>query len=366
MRKCLFIINGLGQGGLETYLLRFLRYTHSRFYNIVWCKTGESDVLYNEYKEVANEIILEPLGFFSITDYARLYKYLKNNKIDTVCDFTGNFAGLTLTCAYFANVKKRISFYRGSTNHFNETKLRLIYNSLMRNLVSLFSTKILSNSQAALDFFYPSRDYNDKKFKVIYNDLGIEYLQQHSDETKESVRAKLHLSADTFVIGHVGRYNVAKNHETIIKVAEMLCKQYSDIVFVLIGKGTDIYLKEYVKYIGLQNQILCLGYRSDVTSLLKAFDLFYFPSITEGQPNALIEAMVSGIPFIASNITPIKESIPVELHEKLLFPTDVNLAVEYIRRLYYNRSLLTEFSCQEWAVDNYCSNKWFNEFFNEL
>ena len=54
------------------------------------------------------------------------------------------------------------------------------------------------------------------------------------------------------------------------------------------------------------------------------FDVFYFPSVTEGQPNALIEAIMCNIPILASHISPIKEVIPKKYFNLLVDPFDVN------------------------------------------
>lgn len=366
MKKCVFFVIGLEQGGIETYLLRFLKYNNGKNYNIIWCKSGTSGVLYDAYKEVANEIIVQkPLGYFSIWAYIRLFLYLKNKHIDTVCDFTGNFAGLPLVCARFANVKKRLSFYRGSTNHFKETYPRLIYNFLMKRLVLFSATRILSNSCAALDFFYPMWKKDENRYKVIYNEVGPDYLRQ-INVTRTSMRNKLGIPQNAYIVGHIGRYNEAKNHETILRVAQKLCKEFKDIYFVLAGKDTDKYLSDYIAKEGLDRQIRILGYRNDAPNLLQAFDLFYFPSITEGQPNALIEAMVCGIPVLASNINPIKESVPKSLYDYLIPAKSVDLAYNNIREYYLHREKLNVLTCQNWAVNYYCANKWFDLFEKEL
>ena len=68
------------------------------------------------------------------------------------------------------------------------------------------------------------------------------------------------------------------------------------------GKGVREKYEMIVQQMGLDGQIHLLGYRSDVLRILPLFDLYYFPSLTEGQPNALIEAMATGLPFVASDI----------------------------------------------------------------
>ena len=365
MKKCLFVVTGLEQGGIETYLLRFLRFNAGSSYNIVWCKSGTTGALYEAYKKITDEIILLPLGYFSLMEYVRLYRYLRSNHVDTICDFTGNFAGIPLMFSFFAGVKKRIAFYRSSTNHFKETPFRLFYNYVVKKMVCIFSTKILSNSFAALDFFFPNWKNNPVSYKVIYNEVVASFASTVNDLRKE-VRAKLGIPQYAFVIGHVGRYNVAKNHRTIIDVANHLCHKYLDVFFVLVGKDTDTCLSEIVQSMGLSSQIKLLGYRNNVQDLLASFDIFYFPSLTEGQPNALIEAMVSGLPILASDIMPIKETVPERMYTGLVPATDVEVACDRLESCYLNRDLLKKMTCKDWAVKTYCSNKWFKMFQNEL
>ena len=121
--KTLFLITTLDQGGIETYLLRYLEY-YQEHEAIVICKSGGFGELYPQYARMVRVL---PMRFSYILgkQYYRFYKLLKNEGIDTVCDFTGNFAGLPLGIAWLARVKKRIVFYRGSTNHFKETPFRL-------------------------------------------------------------------------------------------------------------------------------------------------------------------------------------------------------------------------------------------------
>lgn len=83
-----------------------------------------------------------------------------------------------------------------------------------------------------------------------------------------------------------------------MKVASELCHKYKDIHFVLVGKGVKEKYEMMVQQMGLNKQIHLLGYRDDVLRILPLFDLYYFPSLTEGQPNALIEAMATGLPLL--------------------------------------------------------------------
>lgn len=368
MKSCVFFLTGLNQGGLETYLLRFLtyeRYEPREFYNIVWCKSGKGGELLDAYKKCSDEIIFKSFRYFSVGDYIYLYRWFKKNKVDTVCDFTGNFAGMVMLVAYLAGVKNRIAQYRGSTNHFNETRGRLLYNAFVNKLVYRFATKILSNSMAAFDFFFPNHNTSKKYFKVIPNGIPNDFFGTDSSARKR-IRQELGIPDGAFVVGHTGRYNYAKNHETIIKVAKELCGKYDDIYFVLAGKGTDVELRRTVDNAGLSDKVKLLGYRRDVKELLTALDLYYFPSVTESQPNALQEAMARGVPVLASDIAPIKECVPPDFRQKLVSPKDVKNAVKVISCLHDDRTLLKEYKLRRWTQERFSAVECFKMFQSEL
>ena len=350
---------------METYLLRFLQFCKGEYYSIVWCASGKGGDLQEEYKKITDGIIFKPIRYFSIKDYIYLYRWFKKNKVDTVCDFGGNFAGIVMFVAYLAGVKNRIAQYRGASNHFKETKGRLLYNAIVNRLVYHFATKILSNSETAFDFFFPNHKDSKKYFKVIPNGIPDEYFIIDSD-SRQRKRVELGIPDGAFVVGHTGRYNYAKNHETIIKVAKELCGKYDDIYFVLAGKGTDKELRQAVDEAGLAGKVLLLGYRRDVKELLATFDLYYFPSVTEGQPNALQEAMARGVPVLASDIAPIKECVPPDFRHKLVSPTDVDIASQRIEQLYLNRDMLKEYVLTDWARQMYGEKERFCQMAVEL
>jgi glycosyltransferase involved in cell wall biosynthesis len=365
MKKVVFLTVSLNSGGIENYLLRFLNFFEGQVEPIVICKGNVFGELEQEYRKIPNiQLIKMQLGYFSPKSYYELYSFFKKNKVHSVCDFTGNFAGFVLLSAKFSGVKKRLSFYRGSTNHFKETKFKLLYNKMMLELVKQNATKILSNSKSALNFFYSNRNNDDMKYKVIYN--GIDFIKFNSNLMKFR-KEDFGIPTNTFVVGHTGRYNSAKNHDTIIKVAEKLCLKYDNIYFILCGKDTDVFLSKGVsKSNVLRDKIKILGYRNDVYNILPVFDIYFFPSITEGQPNSLIEAMVSGLPIIASNIGPIIETTPIALHKELINPLDVDGFCDRIEEYYFSKAKRKENDFSDWAKQQFMPEVLFEKFYNEL
>lgn len=364
-KKIAFFITSLDSGGIENYLLRFLNHYQEEIDAIVYCKSGKLGVLEKEYLAVGATLIPHSLGFFNLFDYMWLYKDLKDKGIDAVCDFTGNYAALPLLTAKIARINKRLAFFRGSTRHFKETSLRLFYDKLMNKILYLNATQILSNSKAALDFFFPVKVSQNKNFfKVIYN--GIEALKFLS--TKEDLRKELNIPKEAFVVGHVGRVAQAKNHETILDVAIELTKNEKDIYFLSCGSQTIEKFSSIVNLNRLDKKIKLLGQRRDIIKVLNTLNCFYFPSHTEGQPNALLEAMLVGVPFVASNIPPIKEITPAMYQEFLTPPRDKSAAILKIRSIkemnYEELKIFKELSFQ--IKEQFKAEKMFKKFYNTL
>lgn len=361
MKKIVFFVNDLNSGGIENYLLRFLSHYEGNIVPVVVCKGGVFGDLEQEYRKISNiELVKLKVGYLDFPAYKNLYQFFKKKNYDTVVDFTGNFAALPLLIAKYAGIKNRIVFYRGATNHFKGNLLKNTYNSFLNFLIKNTATHILSNSKAALRFFFNKKE--DPRFEVIYNGIDAEKFLDSS----KNLREELGIPGKGFVIAHVGRYTEAKNHQTIIETAVQLCQLNKKVYFILCGRDVDISLKERVEKEKLSDRIKLLGYRKDVISVLNSSNAFYFPSLTEGQPNALLEALITGLPFVASDIDPIKETIPEEFHSYLVKPTDVSGAINRLQQIFENEEIRKSLNLSVWAKENYEPGYLFNKFYSKL
>ena len=338
MKKTCFLVPGIDAGGIENYLLRFINFLPKKDGITIIVRSEKKGDLWPEYEKTGVNFRFQGVGFINPLKWIHLYRYFRKQQFKTVCDFNGNFAGVTMLLARLAGIKNRITFYRRSSNAFEPTWFNLRYNDLVNWLVFKYATKILSNSNHAIEFFFPYRQITVKRFKVIPN--GIDPSVFKINETQGEARKHFNLPGKKFIVGHVGRYDPAKNHETIFRVALKIKQENQNIHFVFAGKGTDSpSFLEKIKWYEIEDICHCFGLQSNLPLFYKTLDLFYFPSVTEGQPNALIEAMMAGLPLIASDIPPIKEVIPERAHSSLINPLDSDLTASSIMKLFKNQSV---------------------------
>ena len=351
--KICFLIPSLNAGGIETYLLRFLQQIDNEISTVVIIKSDEKGDLFHEYLKTGTKITHKKIGYLNLIAWLRLYKFFKFERFTAICDMGANFAGIPLTIARCAKIKKRVAFYRQSSHHFSTTGYKLMYARFVNWLVIKHATVILTNSQHALNFYFNKRI--DNRFKVIKNGVNKELFE--IEEDRDQLRKYFGLPNDKIIVGHTGRVVHAKNHQTIFKVARSVCLDNKNVVFVLAGNGT--------RDLPDQDGMITLGYCSEIPKLLKTFDLFYFPSITEGQPNALIEAMISGLPFVASDIPPIKECVPESHFSQLVMATDIQASKEKIEEI-IRSNYKDNYCCKIWSINEYDASINYKRFIDEL
>jgi glycosyltransferase involved in cell wall biosynthesis len=117
----------------------------------------------------------------------------------------------------------------------------------------------------------------------------------------EPKKQSLGIPSDGKMIISVGELNENKNQKVIINALSKINNK--NLYYIIVGQGSkESDLKNQVDKLTLSNQVFFLGYRGDVSELLKCADVFIHPSYREGLPVALMEAMASGTPVICSRI----------------------------------------------------------------
>lgn len=156
-----------------------------------------------------------------------------------------------------------------------------------------------------------------RRHRVVVN--GIPLPVAATPENRKAARRELGLPGDLPIIGTVGRLTGQKNHRTLVEAAAHVPRCH----FALIGGGARREdLQDLCSRLALQDRFHFLGERQDAGRLLMAFDIFALPSLYEGLPLALLEAMGAGLPVVASDLPETREVVRPERDGILVAPSD--------------------------------------------
>ena len=169
-----------------------------------------------------------------------------------------------------------------------------------------YITHMFSCSKHASKWLFGKK--NESKAIVMYNAVDVNefsFDSQKSGEMKERIGL-----VGKFVIGHVGRFNVQKNHDFLIDIFYEIKNKCDSAVLILVGQGElEKKMIQKVEKLGLQDSVVFLGSRADVNEVMQAFDVFLFPSLFEGLPVTMVEAQAAGLQCIISDTIPAEVEI---------------------------------------------------------
>ncbi|MFI3201043.1 MAG: glycosyltransferase [Eubacteriales bacterium] len=139
---------------------------------------------------------------------------------------------------------------------------------------------------------------------TLHNGIDFDKFQEQKT-SKSDARRKLNVSTDRYIVGHVGRFQEQKNHDFLIDIFHEVVLRKHEAFLLMVGMG-ELKDKMITKLegLGLGGKYLCLENRDDIPLIMKAMDVFVFPSKWEGFGNVLIEAQVSGLRCVISNTIP--------------------------------------------------------------
>ena len=165
---------------------------------------------------------------------------------------------------------------------------------------------------AATDYWSCGRDagiyyYGEKRWKasgfILHNAIDLDKFR-FQPEIRQRLRQLQHLE-DCFVIGHVGRFNLQKNHARLLDIFSKIVRAAPDARLALIGVGElEQDTREKARALGIQDQVLFLGQMANVNEWYQAMDCFVLPSLFEGLPVVGVEAQAAGLPcFFSDQVT---------------------------------------------------------------
>lgn len=261
----------------------------------------------NEIKKMGGRIFEYRISGNKIIKKIKLAEALRNlikeNKYDVIHINSGSFF-FNLEVALISKMLKVKKIIIHSHNAGGNEGLKVVAMKTLKPLLTWAATDLLSCSKKAANYMFSKKSVNSGKYRVIKN--GIETSKYvYNSETREIIRRKLSIDDETFLIGHVGRFNFQKNHKFLIKVFSELIQSRPNSKLLLIGTGElEESIKDLCKSLNILDKIIFYGLSDNVNELMQAMDVFVLPSLFEGLPVVGIEAQAAGLKcYLSKNIT---------------------------------------------------------------
>lgn len=315
----------------------------------VHCAADFTDKNYNRFTERIDEIgvikhqvdfVRTPFSLKNYNAYKQIKSILKDEKIailDThnpVASILSRLAAKRIGIEKVMYTVHGFFFYKGASLQKN-----LIFKPvefIMARLTDIIITTNLEDYEVAKKMKVRKKAYYVPGVGVDVDNI----LSLNIDKKKK--KEELGIPVESFVITSVGECIKRKNHESSIRA---FAKVYTpDMFYIVVGDG-ELYpfLKKLVKDLGIEKNVLLPGYRKDANEILKASDLYVFPSYQEGLSVALMQAMAAGLPVVASKIRGNTDCIIDGKGGITVAPTDIDGMSKAISLLRSDDSLRTKF-----------------------
>lgn len=354
--KVLHILSNLNRGGAETMIMNIYRnIDREKIHFDFLCLSSIEGKYEEEIKNLGGNIYkVMP----SENKLKKLYNILKENKYDVVHSHVMFYSGFIQFISKITGIKIRISHSHSSNDIKKETLLRKIYMSFMRFLINKYSNVKISCGEDAGKYLYGE----NKKYIILKNGIDLEKFTSITNEDIEKLKKELKIEKDDLVIGHVGSFIEVKNQEYFIDLAKELVQQNKKFKIVLVGQGKRFeYIKELIEKEHLDNYFIMPGIREDISIFMNMFDVFIMPSLYEGFPLVVVEALAGdNICYLSNNVpkeTKIIESrinffdlnvdkrnLLEEIYEKLNNKENINVKKELTNKGFSIKNMTEEIS----------------------
>lgn len=276
----------------------------------------------------------------------KLRKFLHREKVDIVHTFfetsdlwAGPISKVSAPVKLISS-RRDMGILRDSKHHFAYRLLNPIFD------------RVIAVSDGVRDFCLDKDRLAPRKVVTIYN--GLEFDKLVARAPAAGLRSSLGINDSAPLIITVGNIRRVKGIDVLVEAAMRVHRQVPEAVFLVVGRQSepDYYqeLAAQIEALGIGQSIQFLGESDDVLPLLKACDIFFLPSRSEGFSNALIEAMACGLPCVATRVGGNAEAIDEGKNGYLVQSGDAESAANHILTLLSDQNLRSRLSAAAQAT----------------
>ena len=304
--RILHLISCSGVFGAERVVLVLSKALKKRNFHPV---IGVISNISNSHFSVAEEakaagldtVIFPCIHKFDLKLIFAIRNYIEKQRIDLIhCHgYKSNLFGLLSSHQKIPKV---------TTNHnWLKSHWKLRAYCLLDSLWIRFFDRIVSVSQEIKDEMLKFR-IPEEKISVVDNGIDLDRFDKAL--STQNIRREFKLDNNIKIVGTIGALGSEKGHDYFLQTAKDVIQTNIPVKFFIVGDGP---LKEQLEYqihhLGIGDNVILTGYRKDIPEILSLFDIFVLPSVKEGLPMVLLEALAAKKAVIATNIGAIPKVI---------------------------------------------------------
>ena len=166
-------------------------------------------------------------------------------------------------------------------------------------------------SDKAGKWLYGEKATKQPNYRMIPNGVDLKRFA-FCEEKRQQMRQELGIAKDTFVLGHIGRITVPKNHQFLVELFAEYYKENPNSKLLLVGDG-ELFetVQQQCTQLGISDAVIMVGSKTNTEDYYQVMDVFVFPSLWEGLGIVAIEAQANGLTCLASENVP-REAILTE------------------------------------------------------
>ena len=268
------------------------------------------------------------------------------NRIDLLIAFGSLYAFIQGFSKWFLK-RPMVTFIRGNSSFGfemrNSFRFVVSLNRAIENMGLHFSDRVITNNTAIQEEVLKDLGRRNIEVQVLFNDIPPMDIREPEDISR--TRDKYGIPGDAKVLVTAGILNRGKNIETLINCLTKL--GIKDLYLLIVGDGStkaDYHYRDYLrglaKRMKVDKQVIFTGWleKENLWKIYAASDLFVLPSLSEGMPNAMLEALGVGLPCMGSNIAGIKDILQ---YKELMFDAqDEKTLADKIQQLFTDQQFL--------------------------
>lgn len=299
--RILQVVNSLHFGGLQSFIINLYHNMDRRQIQFDFIVIPESEIgLYDEAKQMGARIYVCPrykfVNYFSyIAWWNRFFQMHPEYKV-----IHGHVRS---TSAIYLSIAKKYGLKTIAHSHStsNGNGFLGIIKTLMQYRTRYIADYMFACSDIAGQWMFGKKTLNKSNYRMIPNGIDLKRFE-YSVEKRNAIRKAIGVKDKDFLIGHIGRFTIPKNHIFLVNLFAAYLEKYPDSCLLMVGDGElwDTVKKECQK-LHILDRVIMPGAKSNTEEYYQAMDVFVFPSLWEGLPVTVVEAQASGLPCIISD-----------------------------------------------------------------